>query len=253
MHHPSMRMHFSVWVKLEKSTLHAETLSQVTTFSFISHHLFPTRSPSLAWPKFICDCTCSHPYRSTPPPSLDTHIMLMHRPSERMNFSMWVKLEKATMCVETLSQVTTFLFIGHHFFPTRSRPSLTWPKSICHCTSSHAYRWGPPHSLHTNMMLTHCPSQRMHFFLWVKLGRCTLCEETLSQVPTFSFMGHHLFSTRSPPCLTWSKSFYDCTYSHAYRSGHPHSLHTNMVVMHHPSQRIHFYMWVKLGECNLCA
>ena len=53
-------------------------------------------------------CTCSHPYRSTPPPSLDTHIMLMHRPSQRMHFFVWVKLEKCTPCAETLSWITSY-------------------------------------------------------------------------------------------------------------------------------------------------
>ena len=47
--------------------------------------------------------TCLHPYRSAPPPSLHTNIMLMHRPSERMHFSLQVKLRKCTLCAETVT------------------------------------------------------------------------------------------------------------------------------------------------------
>ena len=160
---------------------------------------------------------------------------------------------KCTLCAETLSQVTTYFFIGHHLFPTRSPPSLTWPKSICHCACSHAYRWPPPHSLNTDMMFMHRPFEKMHFSIWVKLRKCTLCAETLSQITTFSFIGQDLFPTRSPPSLTWPKSICDCPFSHAYRWPPPHSLHTDIMLMHRPSERMHFSLWVKLRKYSLCA
>jgi len=152
--------------------------------------------------------------------------MLMHRPSQALHFSQYVKIRKCSVCAETLSQVNTFSFKGHHLFPSRSPPSLTWAKSIWDCTSSHPYRWPHPPSFHTHIMLMHRPSKALHFSQWIKIRKCSVCAETLSKVTTFAFRGHYLFPTRSPPCLTWAKSICDCTSSHPYRWVHPPSLHT---------------------------
>ncbi|KAK7333801.1 hypothetical protein VNO80_30580 [Phaseolus coccineus] len=76
MQRPSKALHFSLWVKLGKPTLCAETL----------------------WP---------------PPHSVHIGMMLMHRPSEALDFSLWIKLGESTLSAKTLSQVTPSSLTSH--------------------------------------------------------------------------------------------------------------------------------------------
>ena len=181
--------------------------------------------------------------------------MLMHHPSQALHFSQYVKIRKCSVCAEILSQVNTFSFRGHHLFPSRSPPSLTWAKSICDCTSSllHIHIGGPilPHFTPTSCSciallkhsIFHNGSKYKNVVCVQKL--CHRSPHFSSEVTTYFLPGHHHVWHEPSPFVI--------ALLHIQMWAHPPSLHTHVMLVHHPSKALHFSQWVKIQKWSVCA